>query len=114
MDFFYVKIPWSAALAARERLIHETLESALQAAGAGSLLGWGRSLAAGGRVGYQRIDIEVSAAALAGPALRQALVGLDAPAGTELHYPRDGRALQEDYDGTAWLAPRPSTGAGRR
>lgn len=114
MDFFYVKLPWSEALAARERQIHEALELALQAGSAGTLLGWGRSLGEDGQVGYQRIDIEVSAPARAGPALRQALVALGAPAGTELHYTVAGAALQEDYGLAGWSAPHPSSGTRRR
>lgn len=114
MDFFYIKIPWSDVLAARERQIHEGLEQALQVAAAGTLLGWGRSLGDDGQVGYQRIDIEVSEPALAGPVLRRALAALGAPAGTELHYTVAGAALQEDYGPSGWSAPRTSTGARRR
>lgn len=112
MDFFYVKIPWDRAMAAREQLVHERLESALLARGAGSLLGWGRSLAEAGRPAFHRIDIEVSAPQAARLLLHGALAELGVPFGTELHHTSaEGIALQDNYGPSGWSAPQPSTGS---
>ena len=123
MQFFYVKIPLDPAAPQAPGLLpglHQTLETALTARQAGSLLGWGDSVelgpsaGAGLRPSFHRIDVEVGDhPALARALLRDTLAGCAVPPGTELHYSLDGQALQEVYRGGAagWGDPQPSSGA---
>ncbi|WP_374403505.1 hypothetical protein [Niveibacterium sp.] len=111
MDFIYVKIPASEALANREHTIHEALETALAADAAGALIGWGASLEGVPkrrpvRVAFHRIDIEAPDARHARGVLRRALASLNLPPGTELHYSEDGVPLQERLDADGWSAPQ--------
>ena len=122
MQFFYVKIPLAAggeATGADQQRLHEQLEAALSAQGAGSLLGWGDSVVVGqpgsGLLpAYHRIDVEVEAdPAQVRGLLRRSLAEFGVPVGSELHYTLDGQALQELYQGQpgGWSAPQPSSGA---
>lgn len=114
VDFIYLKLPADAALAERLDALHASLDEALQAAGLGAVIGWGRSLGGPppGPSSWHRIDIESPATEQALPLLRLSLAGLAAPAGSELHYSQAGQALQDDWSGQAWAPPRPSTGHG--
>lgn len=112
VDFIYLKLPAEPALLARLEALHAGLDETLQASGLGSLMGWGRSL--GGPPpqpsAWHRIDIEARDAPRALALLREALSTSGVPAGSELHYSEGGQALQQDWDGQAWGAARPSTG----
>ena len=118
-SFVYAKIPLDPGWAERLPGVYEAVEQALASRAAGALIGWGRSMSApGGRgvdaVTHQRLDIEVNDQDLALALLKQALAGLGAPPGTELHYTEDGRDLQAVYAGAAWAAPTASTATSRR
>lgn len=120
MPFFvYVKIPLSAGQVERMPVLHEGLERALSAQALGELISWGRSLSAmradgqGAAVSHHRLDIEVVDQARALAVLQDALAGLAAPDGTELHYTQDGKSLQRVWAGARWAAPTPSTATSR-
>lgn len=114
VDFIYLKLPADAALGERLDALHASLDEVLQASDLGAVIGWGRSLGGPppGPPSWHRVDIESPDAERALPLLRSSLATLQAPAGSELHYSRAGQALQEDWGGQAWAAPRPSTGHG--
>ena len=112
VEFIYVKIPVTDALASREHAIHEALETALAAASAGALIGWGASLDTlparhHSRIAFHRIDIEVADAELARAVLRIVLTALALPIGTELHFTENGTPLREVSGADAWSAPQP-------
>ena len=114
MHFFYVKLPVGPSLADREPVFHEGLEAALAQAKAGSVLGWGDSLshANTGRpapVAFHRIDIEITDFKPALALLQRALVALDAPVGTEIHYTVDETAFQDVFSSAGWRTEPCST-----
>lgn len=116
MDFVYVKVPLAerrgrvraaARPDGRHDALHQHLESALQAAGAGSLVGWGPSLEAasghlGARPAFHRIDIELGALDTHLPLLRAALDEAPVPPGTELHYQRARHPVVEVRGPQGW------------
>jgi hypothetical protein len=118
MQFVYVKIPLLDGVAEDIPRLHEALERVLTEADAGGLIGWGTSLAdtrdhGPGALPHHRLDIEVQDHARGLQLLREALVQLGCPDGTELHYTELRQALQTVYRASAWTAPGPSTAATR-
>lgn len=115
VEFVYLKIPAGRPGRGPEHALHAALEAALTGAGLGSLLAWGASV--GDRDAgpltprHHRIDIEVTALEPALALLRERLLALDVPVGTELHYTDAGQALQQDLAAGGWQPPRATTAA---
>jgi len=111
--FVYVKIPVSSA----QDPLHQreyTLDQTLREMGLGAVIGWGDSLgpvqADGSRpAAFLRIDINVGELDKARAALRQSLLELDAPFGTEIHYTLAGANLQDTYSRSGWMLEQRGT-----
>jgi hypothetical protein len=117
MHFVYVKLPLGHGKAEDERLedLHVAIDQLLTDQRLGDLISWGASVTPSERldqpaVVHHRMDMEVADLALALPALQQALATLLAPEGTEVHFTRDGVALQQRYTRGSWSDVEPSTG----
>lgn len=114
--FVYAKIPLHPGMAERLPAIYEAVEQWLSRHAAGTLISWGRSVSGAGGVDavtHQRLDIELGDQARGLALLKEALVDLGVPDGTELHYTADGEALQMVSAGATWAAPMPSTATSR-
>ncbi|OWQ93703.1 hypothetical protein CDN99_04425 [Roseateles aquatilis] len=114
--FVYLKLPTHAL--PEDHGLEDRLDLALREAGAGSVLGWGESLgdAPPGRMrplAFLRIDIEAEDLDAARRLLLALLPTMDVPDGTELHYTRAHRPLQDILTAGLWrealdtVAPRP-------
>lgn len=101
--FVYVKIPIT-----RHSLVdpfHQReyeLASRLQDAAAGNVIGWGQSVSDAAEDGeqhplHQRIDITTQNLAHTRQQLRQILIDLAVPTGTEIHYTQAGQAYVDIY-----------------
>lgn len=118
MHFVYVKVPLHSPLGRALDALHQALQRELDASRAGALVSWGTSLpspgAAEGAPGsFHRIDVELLDLDLGLRVLREALLTLGAPWGTELHFTAEGAALQQSLSEAVWSARVPSTGTHR-
>lgn len=105
--FVYLKIPGNIQPIERGERFEDPLQAMLEESGAGEVSGGGSSLSdpdAEGRrvVEFCGIDIDVDDRDAALQRLRAFLPGLSIPAGTELHYTRDGRLLRDVYADGVW------------
>ncbi|MBO9689572.1 hypothetical protein [Roseateles chitosanitabidus] len=103
--FLYLKLPTHALPA--DHGLEDRIDLALRDADAGSVLGWGESLgdAPPGRMrplAFLRVDIESDALDTTRRVLQALLPTLGVPDGTELHYTRDHRALQDQLRAGVW------------
>lgn len=107
MHFFYVKLPVGSNLNGREHVFHDGLEAALADHKLGCVLGWGDSLSHRDvnkpvHLAFHRIDIDISDINPSLTLIRQTLMALDAPHGTEIHYTVDGTTLKDISSSTGW------------
>lgn len=106
--FVYVKTPLLRRAGDREMARDEAIDQALRAQGIGSVIGWGDSLGErlpdGSRpAAFHRVDIDVLDLALVRAALHALLPVLGVPPGTEIHYKRASRHLQDVYTSAGWI-----------
>lgn len=110
--FIYLKIPGNIQPIERGERFEDPLQAMLEEAGLGEVSGGGSSLSdpdAEGRrvVEFCGIDIDVADRDAALERLRAFLPESSIPAGTELHYTRDGRMLRDAYRDGAWTQGMP-------
>jgi hypothetical protein len=110
--FIFVKVPFDAALTGRREEAIGTIDQALQENRLGSVLGWGNSVGPARRDGtrpieFYRIDIEVTDLVSARAVLRHTLSALGTPLGTEIHYRKDERSLQDVCQLSGWALEQP-------
>ncbi|WP_143044931.1 hypothetical protein [Variovorax sp. YR216] len=111
-QFMIVKIP---VVPDADDLYHQRedrIDQALKAKGLGTVIGWGDSLGearAGGsrRVAYTRVDLDVLEIEAARAELQVILSAIGAPAGTEIHYSRDGASVADIYAPPEWRLAQP-------
>ncbi|MEJ8815046.1 hypothetical protein WKW77_28495 [Variovorax ureilyticus] len=111
-QFMFVKIP---VLPDADDLYHQRedrIDQALKAKGLGTVIGWGDSLgeARAGRsrrVAYTRVDLDVVEVEDARAELQAVLAAIGAPAGTEIHYSRDGASVADIYAPPGWRLAQP-------
>jgi len=106
-EFVYVKIPESLMPMDRGDKYDDPLLAILEEKQAGEVTGGGSSLGekqADGTCPIKFVGVDVDLVELeSGLAIvREALLGLDAPPGTEIHYTRDGRNLQDELTAEGW------------
>ena len=106
-QFIYVKIPGDMGPVDRGEMFEDRIDTALAAKSIGSVSGGGSSLgdarADGSRpIVFCGIDIDTHAREETRALLRTLLPTLDAPAGTELHYTKNGRKLQDTFTHMGW------------
>ncbi|WP_157731194.1 hypothetical protein [Variovorax sp. HW608] len=111
-QFMVVKIPVVADMDDLYHQREDRIDQALRARGLGTVIGWGDSLGetrAGGsrRVAYTRVDLDVADIEAARAALQQVLAALGTPAGTEIHYSRDGASVADVYAPPEWRLAQP-------
>jgi hypothetical protein len=112
--FIYVMIPGDIQPIARGERFEDPLGAALQDAGLGEVSGGGSQLDdpypdGRPRVEFCGIDVDVIDMDRARSLLRQKLVELDAPSGTELHYTQESAMLLDRYSDGAWMEALPRT-----
>ncbi|MFC0682916.1 hypothetical protein ACFFGH_34240 [Lysobacter korlensis] len=112
--FIYVKLPASLQPLERGELFEDPIDDELQAQGLGHVSGGGSLLAAPEPDGTRRIefcglDIEVEDRDKALDLLRAALVRLEAPERTELHYTAEGQRLLDQLVRGTWQVGLPRT-----
>jgi hypothetical protein len=112
--FIYVMIPGDIQPIAREERFGEPLGAALQDAGLGKVSGGGSQLDdpypyGSPRVEFCGIDIDVIDRDRARSLLRQKLVELRAPSGTELHFTKEGAMLLDRFSDGGWIEALPRT-----
>ena len=105
--FVYVKIPGDIEPLARGERFEDPLDEALKAANLGHVSGGGSQMDApypdgSPRVEFCGIDVDVVELEAALAMMRQKLVELSAPEGTELHYTTDAGPLLDSLGGTTW------------
>ena len=113
-DFVYVKIPESLMPLDRGDKYDDPLLEILESKGIGEVTGGGSSLgeeqADGTRaIEFVGLDVELDDLDQGLPVVRDALEKLGAPAGTEVHYTRDGEKLQDEFDHGQWKIGQPRT-----
>lgn len=118
MHFVYIKVPLHRPPGSALDALHEALQRALDASGAGALVSWGTSLpspgAAEGAPGsFHRIDVELLDLEAGLHVLREALLPVQGASGTELHFTAEGAALQQSLSAAGWGGRVPSTGTHR-
>ena len=90
----------------------DRIDQALKAKGLGTVLGWGDSLGEGRhgrsrRVAYTRVDLDVVEIEAARAELQAVLAAMGAPAGTEIHYSREGASVADVYAPPEWRVAQP-------
>ncbi len=106
-DFVYVKIPEGLMPMDRGDKYDDPLLDILTEKGLGEVTGGGSSLGDerpdGTRpIEFIGVDVELNDLETGLPVLRDAVVQLGAPSGTELHYTRDGEKLQDVFEDGTW------------
>lgn len=106
-QFIYIKIPGNIGPLDRGELFEDKIDPVLAQDDLGSVSGGGSSLGDeredGSRVVvFCGIDIDTRDRDQALIVLRGLLPQLNAPAGTELQYTKDGVKMQDDYLGDQW------------
>jgi hypothetical protein len=112
--FVYVKIPEGIGPIARGDKYEDPLDRKLRAEGVGEVSGGGQQLGHPQADGTQIIefcgvDIDVNNFDQSLVLIRDELPRLGAPLGTELHYTRNGVALQDELQCAGWAIGRPRT-----
>jgi len=112
--FIYVKIPGDIQPIARGERFEDPLEAALRAAALGEVSGGGSQMDdpypdGSPRVEFCGIDVEVVDRDQARRLLRQKLIELGAPSGTELHYTQEGSMLLDRFINGLWIEAVPRT-----
>jgi len=118
MHFAYIKVPHHSLPGQAFDALHYALEQELTAAGVGELISWGTSLpSARARESdpgsFHRVDVELRQLATGLDLLREALLKVGVPHGTELHYTVQGATRQQTLTEGGWGAEVQSTGAPR-
>ncbi|WP_431274977.1 hypothetical protein ACQ858_00660 [Variovorax ureilyticus] len=108
----FVKIPVVADVDDLYHQREDRIDQALKAKSLGTVIGWGDSLGevrAGGspRVAYTRVDLDVANVEAARVALQEVLAAIGTPAGTEIHYTRDGASVADVYAPPEWRLAQP-------
>ena len=111
-QFMMVKIPVVADVDDLYHQREDRIDKALKAKGVGTVIGWGDSLGEGGagrtrRVAYTRVDLDVADVEAARAELQVVLTAIEAPAGTEIHYSRDGASVADIYAPPQWQLAQP-------
>ena len=106
--FIYIMIPESIGPIERGEKYEDKLEPLLSAEGLGTISGGGCSLGDpqpdGKRfIEYCGIDIDTSNRDAARTLIRSALQDIGIPVGTELHFTKNGRQLQDALSESGWL-----------
>lgn len=112
--FVYAMIPESIGPIERGEKYEDQIEPLLTAEGLGSISGGGCSLGDpqpdGKRfIEYCGIDIDTTDRDAARALIRSALQKIGAPVGTELHFTKNGRQLQDAFSENGWLLEQPRT-----
>ncbi|MBB3180785.1 hypothetical protein FHW64_005219 [Variovorax sp. Sphag1AA] len=107
-----VKIPVVADVDDLYHQREDRIDQALKAKGLGTVIGWGDSLgeARGGRsrrVAYTRVDLDVVEVEAARAELQAVLAAIGTPAGTEIHYSRDGVSVADVFAPPDWQIAQP-------
>jgi hypothetical protein len=110
--FIYVKIPESLGPIDRGTKYEDPLDDRLRTGGLGEITGGGSQLGDEGPDGSRAIefcgiDVDLTELERGLALLRDVLVELAAPTGTELHYEDDGVKLQDELSAKGWLLRRP-------
>ena len=105
--FVYIKIPDSLGPLERGEKYEDPLEAVLSQHELGEVSGGGSQLRDEGpdaipTVAFCGVDVSTTDRERVLAILRDELVKLGASNGTELHYTRDGVALQDVLDGNSW------------
>jgi hypothetical protein len=105
--FIYVKIPGDIQPLVRGERFEDPLEAVLEASKLGNISGGGSQLDdpypdGRPRVEFCGIDVDVTDTDRARTLLREELIKLQAPDGTELHYTRNGAKLLDRFEGGSW------------
>lgn len=106
-EFVYVKIPEGLGPMDRGDKYDDPLLAILEARNAGAVTGGGSSLGDerpdGTRpIEFVGVDVDLTDLASGLPIIREALVQLGAPDGTEVHYTRGSSKLQDRFTDGAW------------
>ncbi|MGZ8251925.1 MAG: hypothetical protein ACXW1P_05970 [Methylophilaceae bacterium] len=110
--FLYVKIPTGNT--EPDLKWNEGVDLALQEHGIGTVLGWGSSMGkelpdGSTPIEFHRIDIEVTNLSAALVLLQTVLVHFNVPSGTEIHYKKDQKNLQDVYINSCWTFEQAAT-----
>ena len=108
MAFLYIKVPLEADSLLTQGALHEGIDAVVSKGAHGSLLGWGDSLAQPDAVGirrvaFHRLDLDVGDPVEACRILQQALIELQAPLGTEMHFSSEALHLRLASSGWSQL-----------
>jgi len=111
-ELIYVYLPGSVEPIDRGALFEDPLNEELQLKGLGEVSGGGTQLGeekADGScdIEFCGIDVDTTDVSGARELLREQLVLLGCPPGTQLHYREGGRPLQDAYDGRTWALGGP-------
>ena len=106
-EFVYVKIPEGLMPLDRGDKYDDPLLEVLESNGVGEVTGGGSSLGDeqpdGTRaIEFVGVDVDLNDLDAGLPIVREALVELGAPNGTEVHYTRGDTKLQDVFNGEAW------------
>ena len=111
-QYMMVKIPVVADVDDLYHQREDRIDQALRAKGVGTVVGWGDSLGEGRvgkarRVAYTRVDLDVADVEAARAELQVVLAAIEVPAGTEIHYNRDGTSVADIYAPPQWRLAQP-------
>lgn len=112
MHFVYIKVPLRDMDRPALDALHQALEEALAAAGAGALIGWGTSVPTptsrlNDPMAFHRVDLDLADLEGALALVRDTLTQRALPSGTELHYTAQGAELQMAWTQDGWSMPAP-------
>ena len=110
--FVYIKIPESIGPMARGSKYEDPIAAKLESRNLGEITGGGSQLGHAAEDGtrpieFCGIDVDIASLDEGLTLLRDALLELEAPVGTELHYDEGGAKLQDELSPTGWLLKRP-------
>jgi len=113
-ELIYVYLPESLGPIDRGDKYEDPIDDALQECSLGYVSGAGSALSEELPDGRREvvscgIDVDTNDVVAARELLRERLVALGCPAGTQLHYREGETPLQDEYDGSAWALGRPRT-----
>jgi hypothetical protein len=110
--FVYIKIPEAIGPINRGSKYEDPIDAKLRDRGLGEITGGGSQLGDAAPDGsrpieFCGIDVDVTSLEEGLPLLRDALLELNAPLGTQLHYSLDGSKLADELNKTGWTLKRP-------